>query len=71
MRSVPGRSLGRASHSVEPGEYKIYAWEDVEFGAYQDPDFVKPVESHGQAVTIKENSREDLQLKVIPAENTN
>lgn len=27
-----------------PGEYKAYAWEDVEPGAYLDSDFLKPIE---------------------------
>ena len=54
--------------SIDPGEYKVFAWEDVESGAYMDPDFVKPLENQGSSVTIRENSRESLQLKLIPAE---
>jgi hypothetical protein len=54
---------------VAPGEYKIYAWEDIEDGAYQDPDFMKPHESAGQAVSIKDGAHETVQLKAIPAEN--
>ena len=54
--------------SIDPGEYKVFAWEDVESGAYMDPDFVKPVENQGSSVTIRESSRESLQLKLIPAE---
>src|SRR5205807_7319601 len=27
---------------LKPGEYRLIAWEDVEPGAYMDPDFVKP-----------------------------
>ena len=54
---------------VRPGEYKIYAWEDIEPGAAQDPDFVKPHESAGEAVSVKESSHETVQLKVVPAEN--
>jgi hypothetical protein len=53
---------------VAPGEYKIYAWEDIEEGAYEDPDFMKPHESDGQAVSIKEKVHETVQLKAIPAE---
>ena len=55
---------------IRPGEYKIYAWEDVEQGAYMDPDFVKPHESAGEAVTVKDNSPSSIQLKAIPAENS-
>jgi Carboxypeptidase regulatory-like domain len=54
---------------VTPGEYKIYAWEDIEEGAYEDPDFMKPHESDGQAVSIKEGAHETVQLKAIPAES--
>jgi hypothetical protein len=54
---------------VAPGEYKIYAWEDIEDGAYQDPDFVKPHESDGQSVSVKERAHENVQLKAIPAES--
>jgi protocatechuate 3,4-dioxygenase beta subunit len=53
--------------SVEPGEYKIYAWEDVETMAWMDVDFVKPVEGKGVAVTVDAGSRQQLQLKAIAA----
>ncbi len=55
--------------SLDPGEYKLFAWEDVEYGAYMDPDFMKPVEDKGFSVTIQENSHESAQLKLIPAED--
>jgi hypothetical protein len=29
---------------VPPGDYKAYAWEDVEAGGYMDPEFMKPIE---------------------------
>jgi hypothetical protein len=54
---------------VTPGEYKIFAWEDIEEGAYEDPDFMKPHESDGQAVSIKERGHETVELKAIPAES--
>ena len=50
---------------IAPGEYKLFAWQQVEDGAYQDPEFLKPYENQGQAVTIREGSRETAQLKVI------
>ncbi|MGD0301711.1 MAG: hypothetical protein ABSE86_31935, partial [Bryobacteraceae bacterium] len=54
---------------LAPGEYKIYAWEDLEQGAEQDPDFMKPHESDGEKVSIKERAHETVQLKLIPAES--
>ena len=50
---------------IRPGDYKIYAWEDIENGAQEDPDYVKPHESAGQAVSIKEGDRQNVQLKLI------
>jgi hypothetical protein len=55
---------------ITPGDYKLFAWEDVESGAYQDPEFLKPFESAGESVTIREGGRESRQLKLIPAEST-
>ncbi len=51
---------------LAPGRYKLFAWEDVEEGAYQDPDFIRKFEPLGEAVVIRENSHESAQLKVIP-----
>lgn len=51
---------------VDPGEYKLYAWDDLESGAYMDPDVMKPFESKGVAMSIHENSRETAQLTLIP-----
>ena len=55
---------------ISPGEYKLFAWEDVENDAYQDPEFLQPFENQGESVTIREGSHEDRQLKLIPAEST-
>jgi protocatechuate 3,4-dioxygenase beta subunit len=54
--------------SIDPGDYKAYAWEDVETQAWMDPEFVKPVESKGTAVTVDPSGQHQLQLKAITAE---
>ena len=54
--------------SVTPGEYRVYAWEDVEFGAWMDPDFIKPLESRGEAVSVTEGGRQAVQVNLIAAE---
>lgn len=50
--------------NLYPGQYKAYAWKDVETGAWFDPDFIRPVESKGESVTVRENSTETVQLKL-------
>jgi hypothetical protein len=53
---------------IAPGDYRLFAFEQMDWGAYQDPEFLKPYEDRGKAVAIREGSRETVQLKVIPDE---
>jgi hypothetical protein len=52
---------------ITPGEYKLFAWEEMESGVYQDPEFLKPYEERGEAVHVGEGGRQSVQLKLIPA----
>jgi protocatechuate 3,4-dioxygenase beta subunit len=54
--------------SVVPGEYRVYAWEDVEYSAWMDPDFMKPLESRGEAVSVSEGGRQAIQVNLIAAD---
>jgi hypothetical protein len=51
--------------NVAPGEYRIFAWEDVQFGAPQDPDFRKPFEKQSAAVKMEPNGHETVELTAI------
>ena len=51
--------------NVAPGKYRVYAWEDLEPGAYQDAEFMKPLESLGTRVTVEENGKEQTRLTRI------
>ena len=53
--------------SVPPGEYKLYAWDEIENGAYMDPEFMKPLVSKGESVSVKEGSQLSEQLTLISA----
>jgi hypothetical protein len=50
---------------IAPGDYKLFAWDDIENGAWENAEFVRPYESRGRAVRISENSKDDVQLNVI------
>jgi hypothetical protein len=52
---------------VAPGEYKAYAWEDLEAGAFMDADFMKPIEEKGDAVSLHEGDQKTVTLRLIPA----
>jgi len=50
-----------------PGDYKIFAWDFLESGAWQDADFIQRHEHLGTRIKIGETVRETVNLKVIPA----
>ncbi len=52
---------------IVPGDYKLFAWETVEEGAYRSPDFLRSYEDRGQAVHVDEGSHLAEQLQLIPA----
>jgi protocatechuate 3,4-dioxygenase beta subunit len=59
---------GFSIRGIAPGEYKAFAWERIERGAYQDPEFLRRFEGDGKTVTVKEGERLVVQLPLIPAE---
>ncbi len=51
---------------VPPGDYRLFAWEDVETGAWQDPEFIRLYEPRGKPVRLGENAQTTADLKIIP-----
>jgi hypothetical protein len=63
--------LGRfAMRNIAPGDYMLFAWEQIERGAYMDPDFLGQYEDRGKAVHVEEDGHLSVQLDVIPAGET-
>ena len=52
--------------SVAPGDYKLYAWEDVELYAWQSPDFMRDYIGRGKAIHIDDGGKANAQVTVIP-----
>jgi hypothetical protein len=50
---------------VTPGDYKVFAWDELEESIYQDPEFLQPFESKGRAVSLKPQARETVQLELL------
>jgi hypothetical protein len=51
---------------VPPGDYKVLSWEEVEDGAWYDPEFLRSVENRGTPVRILEGRTETVRVEVIP-----
>jgi len=51
---------------LTPGTYKLYAFEAMEYGAWQNPEFLRPFESYGEKVEIAEGTNPPKELQLIP-----
>jgi hypothetical protein len=51
--------------NVAPGDYRIVAWEDVEPGLLQDPDFRARFENRAATLKIEENAHETPEVKLL------
>ncbi len=54
-----------AIRGIAPGEYKLFAWDDIEPGAWQDPDLIKQVEGQGKSVSMREGAKESVQVGLV------
>jgi len=59
-------AAGKFTVNAMPGRYKIFAWEDVEPGAWFDADFMQNNESHGHPISIVDGNTESVEITVIP-----
>ncbi len=68
-RLATSDAYGRfALRAIPPGEYKVFAWDVVDGGAWQDPEFLRPFEDYGQRVHVTENGQHNAEVKVIITE---
>src|SRR5262245_10667092 len=67
MTATSGANGRFAMRGITPGDYKLFAWEDIEPFSYFDSDVLRPFEALGKTVHIQENSRETAEVKIIPA----
>ncbi len=52
---------------IAPGRYHIFAWEDVEQGAWQDDEFLRDYEKESEDLEIEENDALAFELDLIPS----
>jgi len=50
---------------IAPGDYKIFAWEEIEDGIWMNADFMRVDETRGKIVHIEEGRSETLDVTVI------
>lgn len=55
--------------SLAPGQYKLFAWEQVDPNMVWSPDFRKPFENDAGSVTIEAGQNQTVQVKWISADD--
>ena len=53
--------------NIVPGDYTLFGWEQIERGAYFDPEFLAQYEDRGKAVHVEEGGHVTVKLEAIPA----
>jgi hypothetical protein len=51
---------------ITPGNYKLFAFDDVVDRAWEDPDFIRNYEDRGKTIHLDEGSDDEIPLAVIP-----
>jgi protocatechuate 3,4-dioxygenase beta subunit len=54
-------------HSLRPGKYRIFAWEEIDNDLWQDPDFLRTYEPHSTLVTVGAGENPAVQARLISA----
>jgi hypothetical protein len=61
-------STDRSGHfqfsGMAPGDYIVYAWYDVERGAWQNPEFLRAFEGRGRFVRLRDGQNDPVELSV-------
>jgi hypothetical protein len=66
-RTATTDTLGRFRfQNLTPGAYKVFAWDRIETGAWEDPGVMIPFEGYGQAIQIQESGKQNIDVSVIP-----
>ena len=55
--------------AIAPGDYKLFAWDNVETGQWMDPEFLQVHESRGKSLTIRERAAEAADLELLKNES--
>jgi hypothetical protein len=51
--------------NVAPGNYKLFAWQSVEDGGWNDPEYMRAFESRGVPVRVEEGGRFTVNVPVV------
>lgn len=53
--------------ALRPGKYKLFAWEEIDDGVWQDPEFQKKYEDRANEITVGPSETQNVKLHLIAA----
>jgi hypothetical protein len=53
--------------NIIPGDYKVFAWDDIPSGAYFNSKFISRYEDRGLAINLLQSSTRTVELIALPA----
>ena len=54
---------------IAPGDYKIFCWDEVEDGAWEDPDFLRTFEDRGQKISVEDADAKTVDVVAIKSKS--
>ncbi len=51
--------------NIHPGAYKLFAFDNPDYGAWLDADWLKPYETKGESIEVKESEKASKNLVII------
>jgi hypothetical protein len=68
-KTATSDAMGRFTiRGIAPGPYKIFAWENLQNGAYQNPDFLLKYEERGRVLNVLPATTANAQVNAITVE---
>jgi len=65
VAATDGNGQFQIQARIVPGDYKIFAWKDIEPGAWQDPEVLQRYENQGQPVSVTSNSKLNIDVRLV------
>jgi hypothetical protein len=54
-----------ALRGIAPGDYKLFSWVEVEWGAWEDPEFLRQFEEKGERITLQDGDHSSVKVTAI------
>jgi len=65
VAATDGNGQFQIQPRIVPGDYKVFAWKDIEPGAWQDPEILQRYENQGQPVSVTSNSKLNIDVRLV------